>query len=482
MKKLIEIIKKKWLKDTFLTVVLIAIIFAIYFGINYGVEKLNIEDIDLTADKIYSISETTKTKLEKLDKDVTIQLINLSESVYLLDFTNKYTQLNSHITIDRIDDISARPDIMNKYSLTATDSLLIIQSGERERLLSTYDLYTYDYTTYEQIDITEEAITNAIIEVTIEDKPNIYFLNGHNYYDETYFQLLKDDITAEANNVLDLNLLTVESVPEDCDCLVITTLKEDITEIERDRLINYSNNGGRILLLSDANILGTKTPNFDKVLDLYGFNISEGMLLEQDANQMIYGSPEFIISEVDTSVLSTNINMNMNICVIDSGRIEFKDEETLNGLGVTYNTIAKTSGSSFLRTNFNISTLSKTNQDTDAANSIIGALVTRTLENDKKAEMIVYSNAVFATNEQINMNNAYAMYANKLCNNDDVAINSVSYLTQRTDTITIRKDADNVSYTVTEAQHNIIMAIIFIAPALIIIIGIIVWQIRRRRK
>lgn len=482
MKKIIEIIKKKWLKDTFLTVLLITIIFAIYFGINYGVEKLNIADIDLTSDKIYSISETTKTKLENLDKDVNIQLINLSESVYLLDFTNKYTQLNSHITIERIDDISARPDIMNKYSLTATDSLLIIQSGERERLLSTYDLYTYDYTTYEQIDITEEAITNAIIEVTIEDKPNIYFLNGHNYYDETYFQLLKDDLTAEANNVLDLNLLTVESVPEDCDCLIITTLKEDITEIERDRLINYSNNSGKILLLADANILEIETPNFDKLLDLYGFTISEGMLLEQDQNQMIYGSPEFIISEVDTSILSKNINMNMNICVIDSGRIEFKDEETLTGLGVTYNTMAKTSESAFLRTNFNISTLSKTNQDTDASNSIIGALVTRNLENDKKAEMIVYSNAVFATNQQINMNNAYAMYANKLCNNDDVAINSVSYLTEKTDTITIRKDADNVSYTVTEAQHNIIMAIIFIAPALIIIIGIIVWQIRRRRK
>ena len=223
MKKIIEIIKKKWLKDTFLTILLIAIIFAIYFGINYGVEKLNVEDIDLTTDKIYSISEQTETKLANLDKDVTIELINLSDYVYLLDFTNKYTQLNSHITIERIDDLSKRADIMNEYSLESTDSLLIIKSGDKERLLSTYDLYTYDYTTYEQIDITEEAITNAIIEVTIEDKPNIYFLEGHNYYDMSYFQLLKDDITSESNNVSNLNLLTAGSVPEDCDCLVITT-------------------------------------------------------------------------------------------------------------------------------------------------------------------------------------------------------------------------------------------------------------------
>ena len=480
MKKIIEIIKKKWLKDTFLSLLLIAIIFAIYFGINYGVEKLNLEDIDLTSDKIYSISEATETKLANLDKDVTIQLLNLGDYVYLLDFTNKYTQVNSHITTERIDDLTSRADIMNTYNLESTDSLLVIKSGEKERLLSIYDLYTYDYTTYEQIDITEESITNAIIEVTIEDKPNIYFLEGHNYYNSAYFQLLKDDIAAEANNVETLNILTKGSVPEDCDCLVITTLKEDITEMERDILISYSNNGGKILLLADSNILGIKTPNFDQVLDLYGFSISEGILMEQDENQMIYGSPEFIISQIDySSPIVKDTKMNMNICVIDSGRIEFKDEETLSNLGVTYSTIAKTSDSAFLRTNLNISTVSKTNQDIDAAESIIGALVTRTLEDDKKSEMIVYSNAVFATNQQINMNNTYAMYANRLCNNDDVAINSVAYLTQRTDTITIRKDSDSVSYTVTEAEHNIIMAIIFLVPVAIIIVGIIVWQIKK---
>ncbi len=482
MKKIIEIIKKKWLKDTFLTILLIAIIFAIYFGMNYGVEKLNIEDLDLTTDKIYSISESTKTKLEHLEKEVQIQLINLKDSVYLLDFANKYTQLNPHITKEQIDDLTTRPDLMSAYELQSTDSLIIIKSGEKERALSLYDLYTYDYTTYEQIDVTEEAITNAIIEVTIEDKPRIYFLEGHNYYDDYYFQLIKQSIKAEANEVENLNILTAGSIPENCDCLVITTLKEDITEMEKDQLISYSNRGGKILLLADTSVLGSETPNFNALLDLYGFSISSGILMEQDPNKMIYGSPEFVISQIDSNVLGANTKMNMNICVIASGKIDFKDEETRNNLGVSYQPIATTSDNAFLRTNLTISSTIKTNQDTDSPNSIIGALVTRTLEENKKAEMIVYSNAMFATNQQINMNNTYAMFASKLCNNEDAVINSVSYLTKRTDTITIRKDADNVTYTVTQSQHNIIMAIIFLVPVLIIFIGIVVWQIRRRKK
>ena len=170
MKKIIEIIKRKWLKDTFLTILLIAIIFAIYFGINYGVEKLNLSDLDLTTDKVYSISESTKTKVGNIEKKVQIQIINLGDYAYLLDYANKYTQLNPNITVEQIDDLTTRPDIMNTYGLDTTDRLIIIKSEERDTMISLYDLYTYDYSTGEQIDLTEEAITNAIIEVTIEDK------------------------------------------------------------------------------------------------------------------------------------------------------------------------------------------------------------------------------------------------------------------------------------------------------------------------
>ena len=197
---------------------------------------------------------------------------------------------------------------------------------------------------------------------------------------------------------------------------------------------------------------------------------------------MFYNLPEFIIAKIESNELTQNSKMNINVCFIDARRIEFKDEATLENLGVTYSTIAKTSSKAFIRTNLKVSNLSKKNQDEDAANSIMGALVTRTLEDGNTAEMIVYSNAIFATNQQVNINNNYAMYANMLCNNDDVVINSVAYLTKRTNTITIRKDSDSVSYTVTQKQHNIITAIIFGVPALVIICGIIVWQIRRRKK
>ena len=148
MKKIIEIIKKKWLRDTFLTILLIAIIFAVYFLINWGVEKLNVSDIDLTKNKIYSLSESSNTKLKDVDKEVTIQLINMSNYNYLIDFANKYTQINKNIKIERIDDITTRPDIMSKYNIESSDNKIIFKSGDRNTTLELTDLYKYDYTTY----------------------------------------------------------------------------------------------------------------------------------------------------------------------------------------------------------------------------------------------------------------------------------------------------------------------------------------------
>ena len=67
-------------------------------------------------------------------------------------------------------------------------------------------------------------------------------------------------------------------------------------------------------------------------------------------------------------------------------------------------------------------------------------------------------------------------------NNADMILNSASYLNEREDTITIRKNSEEVTYTVTEQQNIVIMTIIFAIPVLIIILGIIVWQVRRRKK
>ena len=471
----------KWLRQTSLTVLLILIIVAVCIGLNIAVENANLTDFDFTEDKIYSLSEQSKDIAESIDQEVEIILVNMSESQE--DYANKYNSINKKITVEVIDDVTSRPDLTDEYGLTADSYAIIVKCGEKSKVLSSYDLYTIDYTTYQQKDITEEALTNAIIDVTTDEKPVIYNLTGHNKYSSDYFYYFIQDLIDEAYEFNDLDLLTAGEIPEDCSVLMITTLAEDITEAERDDIIEYIEKGGNIILFSDPNSTGKEMPNFQDVLDEYGVSISEGVMLEQDSSKMLYGTPSAILVTVSpyTSV-TQETNMNMNACFMTTGRIDIADSEELEELGVEVETLASTSSESFYRTDYTIESNSKTDADEDSANATVGALLKKTIDDETTSELIVYSNNIFITNLRIAISQEYFSYALDFYNNEDLAMNSIAYLTERDNMITIRKDVETSTYTVTAEQNTIILSIIFAIPALSIIIGIVVWQVRRRKK
>ena len=235
MKKFFEILKNKWLIKGTSTLLLVLIIIALYIGINILSEQVNIPDLDFTEKKLYSLSDETKSKLKDLDEDITIQLINMNDYTYIEEYAEKYETVSDKITIEKIDDLSSRVDLKTEYELDDTDSLIVVKTGDKEKTLSLYDLYTIDYSTGQQIDTTEEAITNAIVEITIDEKPRIYIYSGKTYYDpEQSLSTITTQLTDEANEVEYLDILSTGSVPEDCDCLIITTLAEDMSEMERD--------------------------------------------------------------------------------------------------------------------------------------------------------------------------------------------------------------------------------------------------------
>ena len=474
---------KKWLSKTSLTIILIAIIIGAYVAINLLTEKANLSDIDLTKDKIFTLSETSKTIIHNINQDVEIILVKMDTySQSVVDFAYKYKKENDKIKITEVSNVTKYPELTAEYNLTENTYEIIVRSGKEEKIISTSDLYTYDYSTGKEKDLTEEAITNALLSVTTENKPKLYFVSGHNDNLEYYLTNFKKSLEDEANTVESLDLLTTAKVPDDCSALVITTLNNDLKTVERDAILKYIKAGGKIILFTDANVAKTNMSNFQKVLDEYGVSISEGIMIEQDTSKMLSGSPSAIIVTVNEgSSVTDKINMSMNACFINSGKINLADDEKMEKLGVTSEILATTSDKAFYRSDLSISTTSKVSGD-EEGKAVVGALLTKKIDDDKTSKLIVYSNNVFITNMQVAINSQYYIYAYELYNNQDLALNSISYLTGREDTILIRKDTEVSTYTVTEKQQIIILTIIFAVPVLIVIAGIIIWQVRRRRK
>lgn len=479
--KFIQIIKNKWLRSVVLTLLLVAIIICCYLAVIYFTEKANFGDIDMTKDKIYSISQETKDKIGNIEKDITLSVYNMPE--YVLDFAYKYENLNSHIKVEKVEDLLSKAKWKTDYGITDSDQIIVISEGDKEKVLSSYDLYTYDYTANTSIDITEEAITNGILDITTTEKPKIYFLTGHNLYSDSLFEYIKEAITGEANEVAELNIMVSGKMPDDCNTLVITSLKEDIKELEKNVLVDYIKKGGKILLLLDPNLNNVKLSNFQKVLDEYGVAVSDGLILEGDSNQMMLGAPNFVITKINSnSSITKNINMDINACLVNCGKLTIASSEELEKKNVTSEVLATVSSKAFYRTDLSSSSLARIKSDEDASGDTVAAIMTKKIDDNTSSKLVVFTNTVFATNTQVPVSTQSYMYPLDFSNNKDVLLNSISYLTEREGTITIRKNVEEVNYDVTELQNRIVLGVIFAIPIFIIIVGIVIWIMRRRKQ
>jgi len=482
IKKFFKLITNKWLLKGTTTVILVALVIVGYALLNWGVKQIEVADLDFTTKKLYSLSEQTKERLKELDEDITIQLINFSDYTYLVEYANRYKIESDKVTVEEIEDISTRVDLQEKYDIGVEDRIVVVKTSEKEKTLAENDLYAYDYSTSKTIDTTEEAITNAIVEVTIDEKPHIYVLEGKAYNDpEQSMGIIANQLIAEANDIDLLDIITTGNVPEDCDCLIITTLKQDLSDLEKDKILEYMNNGGKILMLTSQNTLEVDTPNFDQILAYYGITLEYGAIFEQDTSKMLYDTPNMVVTQASAGFLE-DIDMNLKLFLVNPGSIKFADEEKLSEINVAYEKIATTSASSFVRTDFSQSTASRTDKDSEEGSNIVGARAVKVLseEEDTYSELIIFSDETFASTAQLIIGYQYvnAVY---LYNNEDVVLNSVSYLTDRNDTITIRKTDETEHYTVTDQEDVIIKTIIFTVPVIIIGMGVVVWAVRRRK-
>lgn len=480
MKKVIEIIKKKWLMQTTLTIVLIFIIIAVYLLINIGFQKLNLNPLDFTKEKLYTLSDESKQIVKDIDKQVNIYFFGFDTSSTAYSLAKQYENVNEKIVAEIID-IDERPDLALKYGVESnTDVGIVIQSEERYKILSTSDLYTYDTSTYETIDITEQKLTNSIVDMTIASKPKIYFLTGHDEYNlSSEMAYLKVYLQNDVNDVDTLNLLTTE-LPDDCDTLVIASPLKDFTELESNKIIEYIKNGGNILWFNDATIEDVNLPNVQKVLDEYGVAISKGTIVETNSNNMLISNPYLVIPKVNYHEITKDIYNGTGVVLPSTGKLNIQNEEKLEELNVEIMPIIESTDTSFYRENFAVSTASKTSSDEEGTFTIAAEAI-KTINDETKSKLIIFANNVFVSDTAIQIQNQH-IYAIALYNNKDIALNSIAYLTDRGDTIRIRKDTGYVTYTATQTEDNIIRAIIFIVPILIIILGIVIWQVRRRKK
>lgn len=476
MKNIIEKIKKSWLIKRTTTILFMAALVALFIVLTLLVNSMDWNPIDFTADKLYTLTDTSKEQLAKVEKDVNIYFVGYSDGDAVIDLAKKYHNENNKINIETVTS-TQRPDLVKKYGIEEGTNGVIVECGEKFKILAESDFYTYDMTTYEQIDITEEKLTNAILYVVAEKVPTVYFLEGYSDFSiDKNLSYLATYLSNEVTEHDTINLLTTGKVPEDCDTLIIMTPSKDFDEMTTTAITDYINNGGNILWFNMALTEKQDMPNVNKILALYGVNpFDVGIILESDDSKMMKDMPNVILPKVNYSTITKNIP---SVLLVNATKLNFVGDEELESLNVTKTDLMQTTDSAFFRTDFTIET-GKKQKNEETQSFIVGAELDKKVE-EKTSKLVIYGENAFISDYSFSQtsNTPFIAYSY----NKDLPLDSIAYLVDRQEDIVIRKDTDTTNYTATVEQNNIIQGIIFGVPVFIVFVGILVWQHRRRKK
>lgn len=454
------------------SLVITGVVLAILVAVNIFVSALPAASTqyDISSTKLYSITSNTKVVVNALEKDVTIYWVVQAdqEDAVIENLLNKYDSLSDHIEV-----VKKNPDIFPTFAEQYTDrpvqnNSLIVECGERSRFISYSDIYLvetdnmYSYTYTTSFD-GEGAITSAIDYVVSEDLPQLYVLEGHGEAELPY--TFSEQLGKENMEVTQLSLLTVDTVPEDADCIIIYSPASDISTEEKDMLADYVTEGGKLLVIAGP----TKDDGLENLYSLlsdYGVEAQEGIIVEADRMHYAFQRPYILLPDMSSHAITDSLMEENYYPIMPTSRGLVVNGFSGNG---TVTELLTTSNESFSKTaGYELSTYDREEGDIDGPFAVAVSI-----ESSNDGKIVWFASSGFLDD----MYNAYSSGANV-----DMAMNALSSLIGEREAIAIRSKSLNYNYlTISESTGSLLkVTMIGVFPLCYLGIGLCV-VLRRRR-
>ena len=150
--KLIIKFKQNWIRNNVMTILLIAILVTVFIALNLWIQSIDLAQIDVTENKIYSLTDDSKEMLKNINKEVKIYLWEYVEDSSVVDLIKQYCHENNNIKYEILTEENNKEKV-EKFGLEAGYQIVVVEVGENETILDGYSNFvTYDYTTGQEID------------------------------------------------------------------------------------------------------------------------------------------------------------------------------------------------------------------------------------------------------------------------------------------------------------------------------------------
>lgn len=454
------------------------VVIAVLVNILVGMADLK---LDLTPNKLFSLSDVTKNELKDLKQEVQIiglfddGLVSGSEYQEVTDLLSLYEK-NPHIKVEYIDPdknpgIIKELDADNTLDLANNDFVVksVINGNEKKKKLEYYDLFSVQMDQYSfQTSVTgstaEQGFTGAIKYVTSEKTPVVYFTEGHNEIDvDSEYTTVKEYL--EKNNFLvkKINLLTIEKIPEDAAMVISASPKLDLSVAESDMLEEYAkNNGGNVIFMFDYLANDPDFNQFNSLLGEFNVAVNYDKVKENDEQRHFPNDPYTILLDVPSnSIIPTEFKTLLN----DSRSISIlKNTKEYITTTALMSTSDKAAGEMVTKTRGN-----------DLKGPLDIAVAVEYKGGANPSKILVMGNAAFISDS------AAQTYGDYYRNGMVFFLQSMNWMIDKEDEIVVpAKNYENNQIEISQLQSNVMGGVLVIVfPLLILVTGLMVFLRRR---
>lgn len=452
--------------------VIVALIVTVFVNMVVAELPVSVVSIDLTSNKLYSLTDTTKDLVNSMQEDVTIYALVAKDSQdkTLGSTLQRYDDLSDHITVEYVDP-AVNPRFYTQYTDGAiTANSLIVVSDKRSKVINYSYIYetSYDYTNYTSNTTGydgEGQITSALAYVLDDSTGKVYATTGHGELELS--ASFTDMIKKQNLEYASITLLNSDAIPEDTQCLVINAPTSDFSEEDANNVLDYLKAGGDAVVVStwtDSNM-----PYFQSILDYYELGVTKGLVMESSQDNY-YQTPYYLLPQVKNDTVTSGIYGSYYIFAPYSQGIIVPD--TLSD-DIEVTPLLSTTEGAFARADVeNNSSVEMTDSD-EAGPFDIGVKAVKTLE-DGESTMFLYS-----------CENLFTDAADQMVSGANLQLfnNSVSSLTNSETSVSVPVKSYEESALIISQSRIILLAVCstIILPLGLLVAGFIIW-FRRRKK
>jgi len=451
----------------------VLVFLAILVAVNYLSFRQN-KRWDLTQNQQYTLSDQTVKLLKNLDQPVKFLVFDRADGFDRFRTTleeYKY-QSPSKVNVEYVD-VDKKPVETKQYQVQSYGTVVVEYKGRTERV-----------TTAE-----EQDLTGGLVKVLTPNKKKVYFLQGHgekdvDSSDRDGYSEVKNALGRDNYEVAKIVLAQEKDVPADASVVVVAGPRTDLFQPEADMLQRFLRKGGHVFVMIDPPDDKTPaTPVLDALLKDWDFQADKDVVVDASGMGQLIGTDASVpvVAQYPSHPITDRFNVitafplarsitpilpasngraavpiiqtsarswaEMDMAQLKSGRVELNADKGDKAGPVTIGAVTATT-----------------------ATDVPKADPTKTDERPPESRFVTIGDSDFAAN-----------YAIRIQGNEDLFVNTINWLAQQENLISIRPKPPSQSHlTITARQANaVLMMSLLVIPALVFGTGVYTWWRKR---